>query len=603
MLAYGDDYFETTLGTFLDGFERRLFASALSLEEARLSLIFAGQLEQAAQDAELRCAPNCQRLTATAAEAFVEALDTSGSSRFAKGKLITALSALRAASASEARVPLNLKTPEGFAWYALYPEAYVQCARQWMQEHAARRIVVIGIRSIGTTLAAGVAAALRHGGREMTVLTVRPTGHPFARRTALPRDHYLRFDHAIIVDEGPGLSGSSMASVGRALSEQGVSRQSITFFPGHQHGPGPQSSANVRRWWTSVQQVALPWHEIHIGAFAPMERLRESAANVLNCTSTGELIDLSAGKWRAHDPASNSALGFAPVFEQPKYLARDPSGKALLLKFAGFTVMDSAPHGTLLSGAEHQLRRLHTLAAAGFTPRPAGSIDGWLMLPWIRGRRLTRDDARNSVLHRIAAYVAGSAEPPLSSPEAADAFNRLRTILLANGEQLLGQAAADRLAGLADLIAPQVQSLNIKAYGDGRLAPHEWIDIGDKILKLDAAGHSRDHTVVGRQSLLWDVAGVAIEWQLEHQATCDLAVAIGVRGASHAAVSFYCAAYAAFRAGLAHMCAGASSSATERDEFLEARAVYSERLRTELGCMDTFLPQRAYIGMSTGPAI
>src|SRR3954463_5796850 len=50
---------------------------------------------------------------------------------------------------------VGLRVPEGFAFYAVYPEAYVDAARRLKLSASAR---VIGIRSIGTSLAAVVAA-------------------------------------------------------------------------------------------------------------------------------------------------------------------------------------------------------------------------------------------------------------------------------------------------------------------------------------------------------------------------------------------------------------------------------------------------------------
>src|SRR5690349_8959561 len=52
---------------------------------------------------------------------------------------------------------IELRLPEGFAFYAVYPEAYVEAARRLKLSGPPR---VIGIRSIGTTLGAIVAAAL-----------------------------------------------------------------------------------------------------------------------------------------------------------------------------------------------------------------------------------------------------------------------------------------------------------------------------------------------------------------------------------------------------------------------------------------------------------
>ena len=62
---------------------------------------------------------------------------------------------------------VELRLPEGFAFYAVYPEAYVEAARKLRLSGPPR---VIGIRSIGTTLGAIVAAALH----AQPAFTVRP---------------------------------------------------------------------------------------------------------------------------------------------------------------------------------------------------------------------------------------------------------------------------------------------------------------------------------------------------------------------------------------------------------------------------------------------
>ncbi len=79
---------------------------------------------------------------------------------------------------SDAPETVQLKTPEGFAFYAVYPEAYIEAARRLRLSAPPR---VIGIRSIGTTLGSVVAAALD----AEPPGTVRPFGDPFARRVAV----------------------------------------------------------------------------------------------------------------------------------------------------------------------------------------------------------------------------------------------------------------------------------------------------------------------------------------------------------------------------------------------------------------------------------
>ena len=55
---------------------------------------------------------------------------------------------------------VTVSVPEGFAYYALYPEMYRIAAREFAREQRPRAAVVIGIRSIGAALAAVVAEEL-----------------------------------------------------------------------------------------------------------------------------------------------------------------------------------------------------------------------------------------------------------------------------------------------------------------------------------------------------------------------------------------------------------------------------------------------------------
>ncbi|HWQ34162.1 MAG TPA: hypothetical protein VNQ79_15030 [Blastocatellia bacterium] len=149
---------------------------------------------------------------------------------------------------------VRLSMPEGYAYYGLYPETYLAAAERFLHSVHPQRAVVIGIRSIGTSLSAVVAAALAAGGVEMESFTVRPRGHPFDRRlltdaALAARWQRRREAHFLIVDEGPGLSGSSFACVAQKLSEPGVRDEQIALFPGWEpDGRQFVSTAARARW-------------------------------------------------------------------------------------------------------------------------------------------------------------------------------------------------------------------------------------------------------------------------------------------------------------------------------------------------------------------
>src|SRR5205823_335230 len=74
---------------------------------------------------------------------------------------------------------IRCKVAEGYAFYAVYPETYAAAAARASLPPEVR---IIGIRSIGTSLAAMVAAG---AGARALPISVRPVGHPFDRRLAL----------------------------------------------------------------------------------------------------------------------------------------------------------------------------------------------------------------------------------------------------------------------------------------------------------------------------------------------------------------------------------------------------------------------------------
>jgi hypothetical protein len=102
------------------------YGSADERDARRRLLIEAGQLEQALAD-RLGNDPLVQRVmtvTDLAADAFLGYADL--------GPIQKALAEIELPPDLTVRV----KVPEGFAFYALYPEQYAEAARRWIRDHA-----------------------------------------------------------------------------------------------------------------------------------------------------------------------------------------------------------------------------------------------------------------------------------------------------------------------------------------------------------------------------------------------------------------------------------------------------------------------------------
>ncbi|HVV02245.1 MAG TPA: hypothetical protein VHH88_12830, partial [Verrucomicrobiae bacterium] len=462
----------------------------------------------------------------------------------------------------DCELKLRIKVPEGFAFYALYPEQYQAAAMAWHKVHGAagtKDVWIVGIRSIGTTLSALVKVVLECQGWHARRCAIRPTGHPFDRQIELPMEIHAA-SLAIVVDEGPGLSGSSMAAVALALRRRGI--PAISFFPAHRNGPGPEASDAVRRCWLETP------------VFAPGGFERRIVAG-RSCK------DLSGGKWRERAFASRAEWpAVASRFERIKFLETTNDEHRVLWKFTGFGEF-ARPGRTSFELLGQQVA---TGDGAGFQLRPFRYQQGFAAFPWVEGRRIQRGETDPALLARVAAYIAGSTGPALSSSEIEKGFQRLCTMLCCNSGEALGEEAACA----AEKLAQHAQFVDeCRAYTDGRMAPWEWLRApGGKtgIVKTDWAGHEIDHTLVGRQPIFWDIAGVLLEWGLAGPARESFLAALKSRnlGIEAGSERFYCAAYAAFRLGVMTLAASDEADCGERMRLGRAIDYYREKLRSVL---------------------
>ncbi|MGN6387436.1 MAG: hypothetical protein ACTHMT_14475, partial [Verrucomicrobiota bacterium] len=225
MLLYGDPEFEIEARLALEKIRGIFDQGKLSdLTDARNLLIALGGLEQGLADAGVQSA-TVEEWTDLAADLFLNIYYGNSPERTRR----ELENRLRIGMEAPEGLRIRVKIPEGYAFYALYPEQYISSAERWLAKDDSESVLVIGIRSIGTSLSAIVHSILRHHGLYSKRITIRPTGHAYNRETILP-DHLGEFGAVIIVDEGPGQSGSSMASVARAAKERGY--RNVVFFPG-----------------------------------------------------------------------------------------------------------------------------------------------------------------------------------------------------------------------------------------------------------------------------------------------------------------------------------------------------------------------------------
>ena len=441
----------------------------------------------------------------------------------------TAMEALWSLEPLRTTIPrgaVRLRVAEGYAYYALYPETYFAAAHLFRSGRTPGTAVCVGVRSIGTSLSAVVGAALKAEGWHVPSVTLRPRGAPFQRRPVLTSDlarwvESRRDADFLIIDEGPGLSGSSMCGVAGVISGLGVPDRQITFFPSWSADEGTFNSEESRQRWRRHAKFCCSFEDTWLsrGIFGP------------------KLDDLSGGGWRRRcyaDAAEYPAVH--PQHERRKYLATLPSGEQILFKFAGLGRYGEAKHA-----------RAEQLAEAGFTPRVVGFVDGFLMQSFVPGRPLRLADADAALMSAAARYLA---HLRCSSDESLMCWEPLLEMIEVNISEGLGPVWRDRLGDLGRLRPLLIAAPAVAV--DGRMMPHEWLATPQGLVKTDATDHGDDHFFPGPQDIAWDVAGFAVEFVLSAGRTRDFAERVATLSGDRrlgARLPFYRLAYVASRLG------------------------------------------------------
>jgi hypothetical protein len=496
------------------------------------ALITAGELAQGTADAELDatgdddCTPATEATMALAIALAGEVLAAAGIPTGSRPDTARALAAVRG-------LPLppriRCKAPEGFAFYSLNPEDSAAAAAA----PSPSPTLVIGLRSIGTSLAAAVAARLR-----CPAVTLRPCGHPFHRHMrAAPALRQRLGRHSggfVIVDEGPGLSGSSFGAAADLLEDLGVPLERMLFLTSHANDPGPCATPAHRARWGRLRRATA-------GSGVSPRAVQAWFADVTG--RVAQVEELSGGAWRADLPEA-AWPPVAPVAERLKFRLNGTRGR-FVARFAGFG-----------AAGEEKLAVARLLHAAGFVPEPLALRRGFLLERWSEGRPLEPNETQGErFLEHLGRYLGFRARNiPMGDGEGASVSELCRMAAVNAGEiggPDLGRRVEARLAEAGEL--PGLVPARI----DGRLHTWEWLRLPDgSLVKTDALDHAVAHDLVGCQDIAWDVAGAAVEFDLPQADVERLRVAVSAasgREISLGAVAAFRICYAAFQGGLWRM--------------------------------------------------
>ena len=487
------------------------FSNQFARDEVIDALLRAGELE---------CALADHNACSTEASAIAESTDQLASALVTKSR--PQISAKFAAAVRELHVPqsLTLSTPEGFCYYALHPLDYADVLATEVPLPPAA--AVVGVRSIGSTLSAVVRAWLSSKGTAAERITVRPLGHPFNRHVSVTDNERTwiaaqnrQNAQFFVVDEGPGLSGSSFLAVAEALVEEGVPAERIILMPSSTPNLDSLFAPNAAQRWRRFRTIALK----------PTRFVPEASEYI------------GGGAWRSRVFDSEADWpGVWPWTERQKYISRNGNS---IFRFNG--------HGHY---GKTVRQRSQVLANHGWGPQICPAEDGFSASAWLSGTRL--DSANREVVTHLAQYCAFRTE-------------HLRSRVVSESElEHMAQINLERALGVSRQIKLPVERPVI---ADAHMMPYEWIVLKDGPLqKLDAADHGDNHFFPGPTDIAWDLAGAIVEWRLNAEAA-DLLLNEYVQISGDAVekrLPDYLIAYSCFRMAFAQSAANSISDLGEK---------------------------------------
>lgn len=510
---------------------RRLQQAVVGSDRLSLfdALVTAGQFECALADCAALGLQKAEQITDRIADACVNSTPLDGSNVL---QCLYELNLPRQQS-------LRVSDPEGFSYYALHPLDFKDFFQQFEHlPHAA----VIGIRSIGTTLSAIAAATLVQQCTTVERITVRPAGHPYNRETHFTSGQERWIENRrrlgatfFVVDEGPGLSGSSFLSVAEALINAGVSAPSIRLIGTRQFETAQLCATDAAERWS---------------------RFRFHRVSSRISTHFSGLMSLGGGNWRSTllDPQTEWPASWTAM-ETTKYLSEDRNS---IFKFEGFGHF-----------GERVRARTQLLYEEDFTPQHANAGEGISKYHFVEGVPLRRVDLSKDILDRIAEYCLFRANA--FGTNGVDS-KQLKQMTEFNFSQETGRTLESSMLNL---------ETDVPVVSDNRMHPHEWIrSKTGHVLKVDASQHGDDHFFPGPTDITWDLAGAIIEWNMDPASAIYLLDRFHHCSGYDASpkVQSYLIAYSAFRMAYCEMAGNSVSDGGEQRRLQASHQYYRTRM-------------------------
>ncbi|MDB5037676.1 MAG: hypothetical protein JWQ35_1204 [Bacteriovoracaceae bacterium] len=458
---------------------------------------------------------------------------------------------------------LKIKIPEGYSYYSLYPEQYLLAAKK-LRERSRSSFVVIGIRSIGTSLASLVAAVLDS---QYLPFSFRPIGEPFDRKLktekrllALMQESAKSSDFAV-VDEGPGISGSSFGAVVSWLTEKlKIDVKRIHLFPSHDADPAFFLNQKHKKKWKATSHYVYSFEDLVRTSFQKYIFPKQSSCEELSAGNWRSLLFKKKNQW----PPSN------PFQERRKYLISVGKNN-LVAKFVGL--------GRL---GEEAFKRAKILESDGLAPPVHSYSYGYLTQNWLSAASplsAASEVDRDLLLQTLGRYIQKT-----KTFRAKELSGTSVQELYKMSHQLIKSELNISTFGRWAKFLPAILAEQKKVKTDNKMQNWEWLILpSGKILKTDGLDHYRSHEGIGAQDIEWDIAGAIVELNLNESEETKLDRLLGISQRNKESLSvrnFYRETYLAIQLGICLSSASklAATYPLEAQRFRALARQYSEKL-------------------------
>lgn len=478
---------------------------------------------------------------------------------------------------------ITVKVPEGYAYYGYFPETYLEAANKCFKLIKPKDVVVIGIRSIGSSFSNAVAALMESNGCKVELFTVRPKGEYSSRFLKLSKEmksELLKKKGSLflIVDEGPGLSGSSFGITAEVLSGLGIPDDQIIFISSWEpDGSGLISEIGKIRW------------KKHKKFSASFEETWLKNNRLVKSFPHKELLDISNGRWRSLFYFNEEEFPLTyPVEERKKFLcskfplqmksgALHNTNKMLphnnnifMIKFAGL-----GRYGKAL------FERAKILSQASLIPSVVDLQNGFLIFNFIEGLPLRKENISFEFINSAAKYLSFLYNKFPASPSRN--FEEMLNMIHENVCEYLGESWAKMIDNKKQLLASMYSNLAVAV--DGHMFLHEWITSKERCFKTDAVTHHADQFFPGCQSILWDIVGFSIESNLDNRRESffikRFSELSGFREIGNS-LNFYKLAYLSFRMGYSAVISDVMVNSPEGKKAKIQADRYADQLKTSI---------------------